>query len=273
MVNSGDMQHVAGSGSENVMDQIKNTFENMPHDIDIYMFASRVGDDVFIEANRQIIRAFRGLTSRITFREYDLEHDLARKWNVETSPTLMIAPERYSIRWLGAPMGEEGRTFLETLLLVGMGQSNLSEHALKVIKKIDSPRNIKVFVSPTCPYCPQQAVNAVKAAIESPELISLEIIDIQCNPEIAQQYSAHSVPQAFANDVLIGMGAQSEEVFAASLEKMEPQTVFIPESDAELVETDVVIVGGGPAGLTAGIYAVRSGAGSAGRSGRHNTGR
>lgn len=259
MVNSGDMQQVAGSGSKNVINQIKNTFENMPHDIDIYMFASKVGDDVFIQANRQIIRAFRELTSRITFREYDLEHDLARKWNADISPTLIIAPERYSIRWLGAPMGEEGRTFLETLLLVGMGQSNLGEQALKVIKKIDTPRNIKVFVSPTCPYCPQQAVNAVKAAIELPELISLEIIDIQCNPEIAQQYSAHSVPQAFANDVLIGMGAQSEEVFAASLEAMEPQTVFIPESDAELVETDVVIVGGGPAGLTAGIYAVRSG--------------
>ena len=40
---------------------------------------------------------------------------------------------------------------------------------------------------------------------------------------------------------------------------MEPQTIFIPESDAELVENDVVIVGGGPAGMAAGIYAVRSG--------------
>jgi thioredoxin reductase (NADPH) len=40
---------------------------------------------------------------------------------------------------------------------------------------------------------------------------------------------------------------------------MEQQTVFIPESDAEEVEADLVIVGGGPAGLTAGIYAERSG--------------
>jgi len=40
---------------------------------------------------------------------------------------------------------------------------------------------------------------------------------------------------------------------------MEQQTVFIPDSDAELVENDLVIVGAGPAGLTAGIYAVRSG--------------
>jgi thioredoxin reductase (NADPH) len=48
-------------------------------------------------------------------------------------------------------------------------------------------------------------------------------------------------------------------VFVLSLQKLEPQTIFIPDSDAELVETDLLIVGGGPAGLTAGIYAVRSG--------------
>ena len=41
---------------------------------------------------------------------------------------------------------------------------------MNVIKKIDSPRNVKVFVSPTCPYCPQEAVNAVKAAIEKADI-------------------------------------------------------------------------------------------------------
>jgi thioredoxin reductase (NADPH) len=40
---------------------------------------------------------------------------------------------------------------------------------------------------------------------------------------------------------------------------MEPQTIFIPESDAPLVQADLVIIGGGPAGLTAGIYSARSG--------------
>jgi thioredoxin reductase (NADPH) len=135
----------------------------------------------------------------------------------------------------------------------------LNDQTSKVLQKIDTPRRVKVFVSATCPYCPQQAVNAVRAAIERPDMVSVEIVDIQSAPDLADQYAAHSVPQTFANDILIGQGAQSEEVFALSLQKMEPQTIFIPESDAELVKNDVVIVGGGPAGLAAGIYTERSG--------------
>jgi len=245
--------------SEAYLRQLKKTFEQLPNDIPLLLFAEKGLDDVFVQASRQIIRAFRELSPKITMKEYGLDHDLAKKYGVTSSPTLLISPEKYGIRWLGAPMGEEARTFLETLLLVGLGRSNLGEQSLKVVRRIDSPRQVKVFVSPTCPYCPQQAINGVKAAIEMPQYISLEIIDIQCEPELANQYSAQSVPQAYANEILIGHGAQSEEVFMLSLQKLEAQTIFIPESDAEEVESDLLIVGGGPAGLTAGIYAVRSG--------------
>jgi len=245
--------------SQVYLNQLKETFEKLPHDIPLLLFTAKGHEDAFTQANRQVVRAFRELSDKISMREYDLDHELARKYNITSSPTLLIAPERYSIRWLGAPMGEEARTLLETLILVGLGQSHLSDQSLNVVKKIDSARNIKVFVSPTCPYCPQEAVNAVKAAVEMPEHVSLEIIDIQSEPELANQYAAQSVPQAYANDILIGQGAQPEEVFISSLQKLEAQTIFIPDSDAEVVETDLVIIGGGPAGLSAGIYAVRSG--------------
>jgi len=206
-----------------------------------------------------MIRGVRQVAPKITLREYDLSHEMAKKWNAEHSPTLLFDPEHYNVRWLGAPVGEEALTFIEALKIIGYRKSDTSDESLKVLQNIDSPRNIKVFVSPTCPYCPQQAVNALKAVVEKPELISLEVIDIQANPELADKYSAQSVPQTFANDELIALGAQPEELFMLSLQKMEQQTVFIPESDAAEVETDLVIIGGGPAGLTAGIYAARSG--------------
>ena len=228
-------------------------------EIPIFLYAQPGQNDVFTDTARQAVRFFRQLTDKIVLREFNLYHESAKKLNVEYSPTLVFDPDRYNIRWLGAPLGEEGRIFLEALILIGLRKSNLNEQSLQVIKRIDAPRNIKVFVSASCPYCPQQALNALKAAVEKPDLVSLEIIDIQANPELATRYSAQSVPQTYANDILIAQGAQTEELFMLSLDKMEQQTVFIPESDAEEVETDLLIVGGGPAGLTAGIYAARSG--------------
>ncbi len=239
--------------------QLISLFENMPHEVPLVLFSNPFKNEAFSEAARQLIRAFRQITPKITLREFDLTHEQARKWGVEYAPTLLFDPERYHVRWLGAPVGEEGRSFVEALRMMGYRETNLSAESLKIVERIQSPRHVKVFVSPSCPYCPQQAVNALKAAIARPEQIFVEIIDIQAVPELADKYEAQSVPQVFANEVLIAQGAQPEELFMSSLEKMEQQTVYIPESDAEEIEADLVIVGGGPAGLTAGIYAARSG--------------
>jgi thioredoxin reductase (NADPH) len=239
--------------------QLRAAFEKLPHSVPVYLFTSRGDNDILSQAARDLIRTFQEITDKIEFKEFDLGDPMARKWQVTDSPTILFDPERYAIRYLGVPYGEEARTFLGILLLLGYRSSNLTDQSVKVMKRIDSRREIKVFLSATCPYCPDQALNAVRAVIERPDLVSLEMIDIQSNPEVANRYSAFSVPQAFANEILIAQGAQPEELFVLSLEKLEQQTIFIPEIDAEQVETDLVIVGGGPAGLSAGIYAVRSG--------------
>jgi thioredoxin reductase (NADPH) len=68
-----------------------------------------------------------------------------------------------------------------------------------------------------------------------------------------------NVPQTYANGVLIVQGARSEEIFMVSLQKLEQEIYFLPDIEAEQIETDPSILGGGPAGLTAGIYAARAG--------------
>lgn len=238
---------------------LRELFQDMPYDIPVHLFSRKGAKDPFVQAVREVIGVVRSYTPKIILTEYDLDHDLAKKWNVTRSPTLFFDPDRTRIRWMGAPLGEEGRTFVQLISMLGFRNSGISDQSRKILARIKTPRDVRIFVSVTCPYCPQQAVNIIKAVLEKPEIISLEIVDIQVNPELAEEYHAHSVPQTYVDDVLIARGAQPEELFMASLEKMEEQRIFIPDSDAEELDADLVVVGGGPAGLTAGIYAARSG--------------
>lgn len=244
---------------EQVHKKLTELFGKIDHEVPLLLFTEPTINNQYNDVLRDVIRAVRGITAKVTLREFGRSHQLADAYHIHNFPTLLFDPEHFSIRWLGAPVGEEGRTFIEALTMLGYRNTKLSGPSKKILEKITTPRAIRLFVSPTCPFCPQQATNALKAAISRPDLISLEIVDIQANQDLTEQYNAFSVPVCYANDVMIARGAQQEELFMASLEKLEQQNFFIPESEDEQVETDLVIIGGGPAGLTAGIYAARSG--------------
>lgn len=182
----------------------------------------------------------------------------AKQYGITRTPTLLVAPERYAITFTGAPAGEEARTFLLALLMASTGRTVLSEQSRTRLAALKDKRNVKVFVSPTCPYCPQQALLAVCAAIEKEGLVSAEIIEIHENKDLAKQYNAFSVPQVFIDDSLVGLGLQPEEVFIEEILSAAPvkATAYAGTGSTEM---DLVIVGAGPAGLTAAIYAERSG--------------
>lgn len=252
-------KHSEELASDELAAKIAALLDGLPHRVTVHLFTKKGRNDVFNDAARTVISAFSELSNRVRFEEYGLDHALAKTWNIQRSPTILFEPENYRIRWLAAPAGQEAQAFFQAILLIGNRQGGLSDQSLKVMRKIDTPRDVKVFVSITCPYCPQQVVNAIRVAVEKPETISLEIIDTMANQDLAVKYGVQGVPQTFANGKLIASGAQPEELFVLSLQKMEQQTRFIPDVDAELIENDLVIVGGGPAGLTAGIYAARSG--------------
>jgi thioredoxin reductase (NADPH) len=246
---------------DDVKQAIRETFQQgLAEDVVIEVYTLAGQNDQFNEAAVSLIRSLAELSDKLKVSFHAVGDDLSVKRNVTRSPSILIAPDKYHIRYTGAPVGEEGRSFLVTLMMVSAGKPLLTEPSVKKITDgLREKRDIQVFVSPTCPYCPQQVLSAFSAAVVKPDLVSAEVIEIYENQDLAESLGSLAVPQTFMNTTFTGAGLQPEPMFVESLLSLKEPQVASTQISGEPVKKDLVIIGGGPAGLTAAIYAVRAG--------------
>ncbi len=246
---------------DDVKQAIKETLlDGLKEEVHLEVYTKAGQNDQFNDAAVSLVKAIAELSDKLKASFHTIGDEQSVKRNVTRSPTVLIAPDKYRLRYTGAPVGEEGRSFLVAILMASTGKTVLTEEALaKINDQLREKRDIQVFVSPTCPYCPQQVMSAFSAAIVKPDLISAEIVEIYENQDLAESLGSLAVPQTFINNTFTGAGLQPEPWFVESLLSLKEPQVASTQISGEPVEKDLVIIGGGPAGLTAAIYAVRAG--------------
>lgn len=149
MDNNKNKNHDQPENQEQARAELTSVFEKMPNEVPLLLITSPSKNEQLNEAARQIIRTIQDFTSKVKLKEFDISNDIAKKWKVKSTPTILFDPDTYKIRWLGAPMGEEGRIFVEALIMMGFRINQLNESATNVLDKIKSKRHMKVFISPT----------------------------------------------------------------------------------------------------------------------------
>jgi alkyl hydroperoxide reductase subunit F len=164
--------------------------------------------------------------------------------------------ENHGPRFAGLPMGHEFTSLILALLQIGGYPPKVEEDVLQQIRTLEGDFEFEIYVSLSCHSCPDvvQALNLM--AVQNPRIRSTMIDGSLFQDEVkARQIMA--VPTVFLNGTEFSQGRTSLEEILAKIDtsgvKREASKI------AAKAPFDVLIIGGGPAGAAAAVYAARKG--------------
>ena len=176
----------------------------------------------------------------------------------ERTPSFSInrAGSDIGVRFAGIPLGHEFTSLVLALLQVGGHTIKFDAAIIEQIKNLEGDFEFETYISLSCHNCPEvvQALNSM--SIINPR-IKVTTIDGGVFPKEVEARQIMSVPMMFLNGQHFGQGRTNVEEILSKLD-----TNTGARQAAELSKKDVfdvLIIGGGPAGAAAAIYAARKG--------------
>ncbi len=160
------------------------------------------------------------------------------------------------IRFAAIPMGHEFTSLVLALLQVGGHPPKIEAELIEQIKNLDADFRFETYMSLTCHNCPDvvQAVNLM--AVLNPRISSV-VIDGGLYQKEVEDRQILAVPMVFLNGKHFGQGRMDVEEIVKKLDTGAAARDAVKLSAKEAY--DVLIVGGGPAGAAAAVYAARKG--------------
>ncbi|MCA9785076.1 MAG: thioredoxin family protein, partial [Candidatus Cloacimonetes bacterium] len=238
-----------------ILDALREYTTRMSHDVTLVLGKGEHASRAELLAMLQDVAS---VSPRISLIEED--SGLSTPLCSAASFTLLQEGRETGIVFSGVPGGHEFSSLVLALLQSGGVPLKLDPGIQAAIRSIQRPLHFETVVSLSCHNCPDvvQALNQM--ALLNP-LINHEMIDGGVFPELVEQREIQGVPavfldgKPFANGKL-DVGQIVEKVLA--LIPADQRAVVAPAADESVIQ-DVVVVGGGPAGVAASVYAARKG--------------
>jgi len=160
------------------------------------------------------------------------------------------------LRFAGLPMGHEFTSLVLALLQAGGHPPKVDAGIVEQIRSLEDDLDFEVFVSLACQNCPEvvQAVNLM--AVLNPRVRATMIDGALFQGEVEAR-GIMSVPSLYLNGQPFAQGRMTVEEILARLDGGSGRRRA--EALRDRAPFDVLIVGGGPAGASAAVYAARKG--------------
>ena len=192
--------------NDEIRTQVREVFSELEEPIHVLFFGKDEECD-YCSDTQQLLEEVTNLSDKIELSIFNLEADeaVAKQYKIDKVPGFVIAGKNgdqildYGIRYAGIPSGHEFSSLINSFLLVSGRDSKLGDDIRKMLKDLDKPVNMYVFVTPTCPYCPQAVILAHQMALESP-MVESEMIEATEFPELSMRFNVSGVPQTTINE-------------------------------------------------------------------------
>jgi alkyl hydroperoxide reductase subunit F len=198
---------------------------------------------------RELLQTIAGLSDQVSL---DLTGQDARR------PSFVVtrAAQSNGVRFAGLPLGHEFTSLVLALLWTGGHPPKVEPEVIDSIRALDGDFKFEVYMSLSCHNCPDVVQALLLMAIVNPQVQTVVIEGGAFQKEVeARQIMA--VPMVFLNGQVFGSGRMDVEEIIAKLD-----TKAGAREAAKLDAKDpydMLIVGGGPAGAAAAVYAARKG--------------
>ena len=230
----------------NLKAQLKSYLERVTQPIEI---VASLDDGAKSQELLALLKDVSSLSSQITLLDVGAD---ARK----PSFSINRPGADISLRFAGIPMGHEFTSLVLALLQVGGHPSKASVEVIEQIRSLKGEFSFETYFSLSCQNCPDvvQALNLM--AVLNPNIRHVAIDGALFQDEVNDR-KIMAVPSIYLNGENFGHGRMGLEEILAKLDTgaIERQAEKISAKEA----FDVLVVGGGPAGASAAIYAARKG--------------
>jgi alkyl hydroperoxide reductase subunit F len=170
---------------------------------------------------------------------------------------LEVEGKNNGIHFSGIPSGHEFNSLILAILQSSGTDLKLDGTLTKMVQKITEDLHFEVFISLSCHNCPDVVQSLNQFALLN-DRISSEMIDGGLFKTLIDERNIQGVPSVYLNGKLFANGKIDT---AQLVDKLIERFPYIIDGDdnEQLPLQDVTVIGAGPAGVAAAIYAARKG--------------